>query len=122
MEKLVNESLYKGGKVIIFTEYRDTVNNLLNTLKNDKIKPGRFVGLFSKGSQIGMKQSEQIEQLNRFRNGDINVLIATSVGEEGLDVPLADCVILYEPVPSAIRSHTKKRNVLQGKRMVLSRY
>jgi len=104
VEKLVNESLHKGGKVIIFTEYRDTVNNLLNTLKNDKIKPGRFVGQASKGSQIGMKQSEQIEQLNRFRNGDINVLIATSVGEEGLDVPAADCVILYEPVPSAIRA------------------
>ncbi|MEK9699199.1 MAG: helicase-related protein, partial [Candidatus Poseidoniales archaeon] len=29
--------------------------------------------------------------------------IATSVGEEGLDVPAADMVILYEPVPSAIR-------------------
>ena len=51
-----------------------------------------------------MKQKEQIEQLERFKNGELNVLVATSVGEEGLDVPAADSVILYEPVPSAIRA------------------
>ena len=42
--------------------------------------------------------------MKQWRNGEINVLIATSVGEEGLDVPTADSVILYEPVPSAIRA------------------
>ena len=104
VKKLVDEGLSKGGKIIIFTEYRDTVNNLLETLESENVKPGRFVGQASKGKQIGMKQSEQIEQLERFKNGEINVLIATSVGEEGLDVPAADCVILYEPVPSAIRA------------------
>lgn len=104
VQKMVHESLSKGGKVIIFTEYRDTVDNLLQSLTGENIHPGRFVGQASKGSQLGMKQSEQLEQLERFRNGEINVLVATSVGEEGLDVPAADCVILYEPVPSAIRA------------------
>lgn len=104
VEQLVFESLEDDGKVIIFTEYRDTVDNLIFSLKHEKIKPGRFVGQASKGTQLGMKQSEQIEQLDRFREGEINVLVATSVGEEGLDVPAADCVVLYEPVPSAIRS------------------
>jgi len=51
-----------------------------------------------------MKQKEQIAQLQRFKDGELNVLVATSVGEEGLDVPAADSVILYEPVPSAIRA------------------
>ena len=104
VQKMVADSLRTGGKVIIFTEYRDTVDNLLESLSGENIHPGRFVGQASKGSQLGMKQSEQIEQLERFRNGEINVLVATSVGEEGLDVPAADCVILYEPVPSAIRA------------------
>ena len=104
VEQLVFESLAEDGKVIIFTEYRDTVDNLIFSLKHENIKPGRFVGQASKGKQLGMKQSEQIEQLERFRDGEINVLVATSVGEEGLDVPAADCVVLYEPVPSAIRS------------------
>ena len=65
------------------------------------------------GSQIGMKQKEQIEQLERFRNGELNVLVATSVGEEGLDVPAADSVILYEPVPSAIRQSKDGRTARQ---------
>tara|TARA_B100001113_G_scaffold14368_1_gene11003 strand:- start:8896 stop:11466 length:2571 start_codon:yes stop_codon:yes gene_type:complete len=102
---LVENGLKNDGKVIVFTEYRDTVDNLLELLKNNpEIKPGKFVGQASKGSQIGMKQKEQIAQLQRFKDGEINVLVATSVGEEGLDVPAADSVILYEPVPSAIRA------------------
>ena len=103
--QLVNDGLKDDGKVIVFTEYRDTVDNMISILEtNDSIRAGRFVGQASKGSQIGMKQKEQIEQLERFRNGELNVLVATSVGEEGLDVPAADSVILYEPVPSAIRA------------------
>ena len=102
---LVENGLKNDGKVIVFTEYRDTVDNLLELLeKNPEIKAGKFVGQASKGSQIGMKQKEQIAQLQRFKDGEINVLVATSVGEEGLDVPAADSVILYEPVPSAIRA------------------
>ena len=102
---LVRDGLKNNGKVIVFTEYRDTVDNLLEILENEsEIRPGRFVGQASKGSQLGMKQKEQIAQLQRFKEGEINVLVATSVGEEGLDVPAADSVILYEPVPSAIRA------------------
>ncbi|HMA04826.1 MAG TPA: ERCC4 domain-containing protein, partial [Methanomicrobiales archaeon] len=40
--------------------------------------------------------------------GEFRVLIATSVGEEGLDVPSTDLVIFYEAVPSEIRSIQRK--------------
>lgn len=113
---LVNRGLQDGGKVIIFTEYRDTVDNLLQVLDSQTgISPGRFVGQTTKGSQLGMKQKEQIAQLNRFRDGEINVLVATSVGEEGLDVPAADSVILYEPVPSAIRAIQRRGRTARQK-------
>lgn len=40
----------------------------------------------AKGEE-GMKQAEQKEVLNAFRHGTINVLVATCIGEEGLDIP-----------------------------------
>lgn len=35
----------------------------------------------------GMKQAEQKKVLNEFRAGDFNTLVATCIGEEGLDIP-----------------------------------
>jgi Fanconi anemia group M protein len=46
--------------------------------------------------------------MDRFRQGEFNAIIATSVGEEGIDVPKVDLVIFYEPIPSAIR-HIQRR-------------
>ena len=93
------------GKVLIFTEYRDSVERLVQLLNtHGSVKADAFIGQSSRGSQKGMTQKQQLAQLNRFRSGEINVLVATSVGEEGLDVPAADLVVLYEPVPSAVRA------------------
>ncbi len=93
-----------NGKVILFTEFRDTVDLLVEKFdSHDIVRPGRFIGQSSRGTSKGMSTKEQLTQLEKFRQGEINLLIATSVGEEGLDVPAADMVILYEPVPSAIR-------------------
>jgi Fanconi anemia group M protein len=50
-----------------------------------------------------MTQKQQKEILSRFRDGEFNILVTTSVGEEGLDIPSTDAVIFYEPVSSAIR-------------------
>ena len=93
------------SKVLIFTEFRDTVENLVDGLCSiENISVDKFIGQSSRGKKKGMNQKQQLEQLRRFRSGEINVLVATSVGEEGLDVPSADLVLLYEPVPSAIRA------------------
>ena len=53
---------------------------------------------------MGFSQKEQKEILEKFRNGEFTVLVATSVAEEGLDIPKVDEVIFYEPIPSAIRA------------------
>ncbi|HNW37759.1 MAG TPA: ERCC4 domain-containing protein, partial [Methanosarcina vacuolata] len=44
----------------------------------------------------------------KFRAGEYNVLVATSVAEEGLDIPSTDLVLFYEPIPSEIRSIQRK--------------
>jgi len=107
VEELVIDELNQkpDGKVLVFTEYRDSVHELVKLLKpHEGVRPDVFIGQSSRGKQKGMTQKEQLQQLDRFRSGEINVLVATSVGEEGLDVPSADLVVLYEPVPSAVRA------------------
>ena len=99
----INEN--PNSRILIFTEYRYTVKNLTELLSNIKgVKVSQFIGQSSSGKQKGMTQKEQLARLEEFRSGEINVLVATSVGEEGLDVPAAELVLMYEPVPSAIRS------------------
>jgi ERCC4-related helicase len=94
------------AKVIVFTHYRETAEVMTERLAklHPQIKPMRFVGQASRGEDTGLSQKEQTNILDRFRAGEVNVLVATSIGEEGLDVPQVDLVIFYEPVPSEIRT------------------
>lgn len=92
-----------NSKIIIFTEYRDTVDHLVDYLSVNGVNARQFIGQASTKDRKGMTSKQQLAQLQDFRNGEFEVLVATSVGEEGLDIPSSDLVIFYEPVPSAIR-------------------
>ncbi len=97
------------SRIMVFTNYRDTATSLLKFLKSEpSIRAVRFVGQSSRDNDEGLSQRKQAEILQKFRAGDYNVLIATSVGEEGIDIPATDLVIFYEPVPSEIRSIQRK--------------
>jgi len=93
----------KDFKAIIFTQFRDSAEEIVKQLDDLKIGSHIFVGQ-AKKKGVGFSQKQQKEILERFRSGEFNVLVATSVAEEGLDIPKVDDVIFYEPVPSAIRS------------------
>jgi len=95
-------------KIIIFTQFRETAQSIVKKLSQDsRIKSSVFVGQAKKksssGSSSGLSQKEQKSIIDRFKSGEINVLVATSIGEEGLDIPEVNAVIFYEPIPSAIR-------------------
>ena len=92
----------KDAKIIVFTQYRDSASNILEKLKSKNITAKLFVGQ-QKKQGTGLSQKDQKKMLDEFRNSEFNVLVSTSVGEEGLDIPQVDKVIFYEPVPSAIR-------------------
>ncbi|ADN35566.1 helicase domain protein [Methanolacinia petrolearia DSM 11571] len=106
VEKQLEE--FPDSRIIIFANYRDSVNLLDEYLKGRGIDCKKFIGQASRDSEKGLSQKKQIETLTGFRNGEFRVLIATSVGEEGLDVPSTDLVIFYEAVPSEIRSIQRK--------------
>ena len=87
---------------MIFSQYRDTCEKIVNELKAMGISSILFVGQANK-RQKGLSQKKQIEILDQFRNNEFQILVSSSVGEEGLDIPQVDEVIFYEPIPSAIR-------------------
>jgi Fanconi anemia group M protein len=91
-------------RAIVFSQYRDTavlISKKLNELEGVKAKI--FVGQLKK-KDIGLSQKEQKKTIDEFSLGETNVLCATSIGEEGLDIPEVNLVVFYEPVASAIRS------------------
>ncbi|OPY38441.1 MAG: putative ski2-type helicase [Methanoregula sp. PtaU1.Bin051] len=107
---LVREQLaaHPDSRIILFATFRDTVQLLVDYLSKNGIACERFVGQATKDAERGLSQKKQIAALSRFREGEFRVLVATSVGEEGLDVPSTDMVIFYEAVPSEIRSIQRK--------------
>ena len=96
-----------GERVIVFTESRDTAETLTEFL-GEHFAVEKFVGQADTDGSEGMTQTQQAETLERFREGVFEVLVSTSVAEEGLDIPEVDLVLFYEPVPTAIRSIQRK--------------
>ncbi len=88
------------GKALIFTSYRDSVDLIFNKLIEMGVSAGILIG---KAGETGLKQKEQIETVQKFRDGIFQVLVATRVGEEGLDIAEVNQVIFYDNVPSSIR-------------------
>ncbi|HUR61245.1 MAG TPA: DEAD/DEAH box helicase [Candidatus Thermoplasmatota archaeon] len=94
-----------AARCIVFTHYRSTCEVVAGHLaKLPGVRPVVFVGQGKRGGQEGMSQKSQKETLDRFRAGEVNVLVATSVAEEGLDIPDTDLVVFFEPIPSEIRA------------------
>lgn len=110
VKNMLKNKLEPGSRAIVFTHYRNTAQHLTKQLrKEDEIEPFRFVGQTNKGeNDKGLSQNQQEKLLNDFKNDMYNVMVGTSVSEEGLDIPSADLVVFYEPVASAIRSIQRK--------------
>ena len=93
------------SKVLIFSSYRDSVNVIHQKLLDMNISAEILIG---KSGETGLKQKKQIETVQRFRDGVTKALVATRVGEEGLDISEVNLVIFYDNVPSSIRFIQRK--------------
>lgn len=105
LQKEVLKHTYRrpDAKIIIFNQYRDQAVQIKQALDEIRVPAQIFVGQAKKG-ETGMSQKEQQALLKAFKKGEFPCLIATSVAEEGLDIPKVDVVLFYEPIPSAIRT------------------
>lgn len=116
LKEILKEQFEKNpdSRVIVFTNYRDSAEMLVNEL-SPLFPVAKFVGQASRDNDKGMRQKEQIETIDKFRRGEYKVLVATSVGEEGLDIPSTDLVVFYEAVPSEIRAIQRKGRTGRGR-------
>lgn len=107
--ELVRETLARPQdrppRVLVFAQYRDTIGGIQSMLELQGWTVGRFVGQATRDAgDKGMNQKEQGRVLQGFRDGRFPILVASSVAEEGLDVPDVDLVVFFESVPSEIRA------------------
>ena len=102
LKEIVQEqmSLKAASKILVFTEYRANIPKILSVLSDLPMDTHHFIGQGKKG----MNQKTQAEVIEKFREGYLNCLVCTSVAEEGLDIPQVDLIVLYTPVPSAIKN------------------
>jgi len=110
MLRTLSEQMQKkpDSKVIVFAELRDTVDFLISIIRSKGIRAERFMGQSAKKGKKGMTQKQQGETLKAFASGAFQVMCATSIAEEGLDVPQVDLVIFFEPVASDVRLVQRK--------------
>lgn len=103
--KSIRFALGKGARrIMVFTNYRTTAARLVELLsKVDGVSAVRLVGQASRENDKGLTQKRQTMILDDFKSGTYNVLVATQIGEEGLDIVECDMVVFYDTVPSAIR-------------------
>ncbi|MFX0034269.1 MAG: DEAD/DEAH box helicase [Candidatus Hermodarchaeota archaeon] len=110
--KIIQEELRYNpqSRILVFIKLRDSVKNIVKNLKEHEIiKTKRFVGQATKGQDDkGLTQKQQIEILDKFKNGTYNTLVGTNVAEEGLDIAECDLVIFYDVVASEIRYIQRK--------------
>jgi len=116
-----------NSKIIVFSQFRETaskISSVLNKIKkvNSKVFIGQSKKSNTKGIQSGLSQKEQKQIIQDFRDNRVNIICATSIGEEGLDIPEVNAVIFYEPIPSAIRKIQRAgrtARLIPGKLLIL---
>ncbi|XP_008059372.1 probable ATP-dependent RNA helicase DDX58 [Carlito syrichta] len=112
-------------KTILFVKTRALVDALKKWIEENSnlsfLKPGILTGHGKTNQNIRMTLPAQKCILDSFRaSGDNNILIATSVADEGIDIAQCNLVILYEYVGNVIKMiQTRGRGRAKGSKCFL---
>ncbi|KAG1871187.1 hypothetical protein C8R48DRAFT_698038 [Suillus tomentosus] len=93
-------------RAMVFVTYRECVDEIVHILNEEKplLKVTRFIGQGTdKQGRKGFAQKEQLEIIKKFKAGEFNVLVSTSIGEEGLDIGEVDMIVCYDAQKTPIR-------------------
>ncbi len=119
LRQIVGENAAQQKSIIVFANYRATVAKLERDLNQ---LPGVSAKQLIGRSGVGMTQKQQAQIIQQFRDKLFNVMVCSSVGEEGLDIPAVDLVVFFEAVPSEIRAIQRRGRagrVKAGKAIIL---
>ncbi len=86
LENIVKE--YPEKKVLVFARTKVRVERVVAAMARVEVEAVALHG--------GMDQKVRFEILERFRKGEITVLITTDVAARGIDVPSVDLVVNYD--------------------------
>jgi len=111
-----------GTRAMVFCQYRETVYEITELLQTHKplFRPMQFVGHAGSASNEAQDikqgtsipttkkrprftQKDQLMVVEKFRNGNYNILVSTCVGEEGLDIGDVDLIVCFDSHKSPIR-------------------
>jgi superfamily II DNA/RNA helicase len=73
---------------IIFCNRKRDIKELVDSLKRSGFAVSQIHG--------DMDQSDRIKELDRFKSGDINIIVASDVAARGLDIPGVSHVVNYD--------------------------
>ncbi|KAI8611825.1 P-loop containing nucleoside triphosphate hydrolase protein [Chytriomyces sp. MP71] len=94
-------------RVMVFSNFRESVLEITEALAQHAplVRVMSFVGQSSgkKNGAKGCTQKEQMQLIQTFQNGGYNVLVATCIGEEGLDIGDVDLICCFDAQNSPIR-------------------
>lgn len=92
-------------RIMVFVHYRDSAEEVAKVLKRHApmIRPHVFVGQTNAKGSEGMDQKKQLDIIEKFKKGIYNTIVATSIGEEGLDIGEVDLIVCYDSSASPIR-------------------
>ncbi|XP_032423774.1 interferon-induced helicase C domain-containing protein 1 isoform X1 [Xiphophorus hellerii] len=107
--KILQEfSSRQEARGIIFIKTRHSAMSLSQWIEENPkfadigVKPSYFIGGGDQSDTKPMTAAEQKDVLKRFKTGELNLLIATTVAEEGLDIKACNFVIRYGHVTNEI--------------------